>query len=366
MSIIGTKIFSDEYAAIVRDEYRTLIGFGFPDEEAERLVINYFIDGDNKTETAATFWLALSLAQWNVGRLSDHVKERAIDVIDSGFDLIKWEKAIEYETKFATDKKIYNFSIINDLMEQTQLDLSTATGIERVKKMEEMQNLKDLHSYCTVKSDIAEKAQPIPPVIKDEPYLFDILMINGKARKKYEKRKEELKLLRLKLMSPQTFKKVAKPYFTPSPWDEGDIVTIKLKGLIGDIARFNDHWVIFPILCVKKKPVSRIIPQLATNDEVTVGLFNFMNTMPPSRLDIEKAQYIPFRIFKDTDTKGIWLSFYSAKKEINQWQWQVQAKNPGFAQALPEFYQSGSIGMVIVSFGNHFAEVISKSILALN
>ena len=366
MSIIGTKIFSDEYAALVRDEYRVLVGFGFPDAEVEKLVIEYFIGDDDKSETAGIFWLALALSQWNVGRLSEYVRQKAIDVIDSGLDLKKWERAIQYETVFSQDKNVYNFTLISDVMAQKQMELASATGIDRVKKVEEMQNLKELCAFCTEESDIAMKAQPIPRVVKDDPYLFDILMVNGKARKKYQQRKDELQLLRSKLLSSQTFKKVAKPYYTTSPWDEGDIVTMKLKGLSGDAARFNDHWVMFPVLDIKRNPVSGIVPQLATNDEIIVGLYNFININPPNQSDLQRAQYIPFRIIKDEDTRGIWLSLYGGKKELLKWQWQVQVKQPDYTKELPKFYQSGSIGMVIISFGDEFANDISHSLLASN
>src|SRR4051812_21584541 len=91
MGADGPAIFSDDFACDVRDEYRALLEDQVPDAEATRQIIaaNPDLDVDEKP----VFWLALAATQWRVGRLEDEVRARALDVIDSGRDLTRWEES---------------------------------------------------------------------------------------------------------------------------------------------------------------------------------------------------------------------------------------------------------------------------------
>ena len=61
-------------------------------------------------EIGPLFWLALADTQWKYGRLTNEVKEKALDVINSGKDLERWEE----------DKKIYEKrkKVLEDLKER--------------------------------------------------------------------------------------------------------------------------------------------------------------------------------------------------------------------------------------------------------
>jgi hypothetical protein len=43
-------------------------------------------------EEITTFWLSFALIQWKLGRLQEHVKLKAFEVIDNGTDLQRWEE----------------------------------------------------------------------------------------------------------------------------------------------------------------------------------------------------------------------------------------------------------------------------------
>jgi hypothetical protein len=91
MGTWGTAIFSDDTAADTRDAFSNFIGEGLtPAEATDRLIAEsaeILADEDDGN----VFWLALSLAQWKLGRLLDNVRDRAIAVIDSGMDLRRWQ-----------------------------------------------------------------------------------------------------------------------------------------------------------------------------------------------------------------------------------------------------------------------------------
>ena len=89
MGVFGTDIFSDDNAADLRDEYRTMIGDGISGPEATDRLIQSWAP-DKEPDLAPVFWLALAVTQSKCGRLEDRVKERAIQVIDDGTALRPW------------------------------------------------------------------------------------------------------------------------------------------------------------------------------------------------------------------------------------------------------------------------------------
>lgn len=111
MGAWGTAIFSDDLADDIRGEYNALLSIGKEDDEAERLIFDYYANvlrGDDEKESV--FWLALALAEWNKGRLSEYVKGKAMAILDNGGDLERWnipgeEKAYEKRKKVLADLK---------------------------------------------------------------------------------------------------------------------------------------------------------------------------------------------------------------------------------------------------------------------
>lgn len=91
MGAWGPAIFSDDTAADIRGEYRELLEDQIPGEEATARIVEEYQHLDE--DEAHVLWLALAAAQAQVGRLEDHVKAAALDVIDSGRGLELWEEA---------------------------------------------------------------------------------------------------------------------------------------------------------------------------------------------------------------------------------------------------------------------------------
>lgn len=73
----GTKIFQNDDAADLRQSYREKIILGATDEEAEQAVIQEFSISND-----FSLWLPLALSQWEIGRLSEKVQEKALIEIE--------------------------------------------------------------------------------------------------------------------------------------------------------------------------------------------------------------------------------------------------------------------------------------------
>ncbi len=85
MGTWGHRIFEDDYALDVREEYLGLLLDGRSTEQATEELL-----GDSGTldiDEEPVFWLSLAATQWEYGRLSPKVKKEALRVIDSGLDL---------------------------------------------------------------------------------------------------------------------------------------------------------------------------------------------------------------------------------------------------------------------------------------
>lgn len=91
MGVWGTGIFSDDSACDVRDSYIGLVGDGLTGPEATRTLLREWSTSLNDPEGAPAFWLALAVTQWKCGRLEPHVLQQALNVIDGGSDLKRWE-----------------------------------------------------------------------------------------------------------------------------------------------------------------------------------------------------------------------------------------------------------------------------------
>lgn len=79
MGATDVYLYSDDYACDVRGEYRHQLRLGKTNDEAvKELLASLWSDGDDEP----TFWYALADTQWNYGRLTPDVREKALTFID--------------------------------------------------------------------------------------------------------------------------------------------------------------------------------------------------------------------------------------------------------------------------------------------
>ena len=103
MSAWGTALFSDDFAKDVRDDYVEKIILGKTNEEATEYVKQTSMPKEDD-EDYPVFWIALAVTQWKKGRLLDDVRQKALEVLDSGGDLERWLE--EGPEKYEKRKKV--------------------------------------------------------------------------------------------------------------------------------------------------------------------------------------------------------------------------------------------------------------------
>jgi hypothetical protein len=73
--------------------YRDLVGDGLTGQEATDILLEEYSEVFDDPDVAPVFWLALAATQWRCGRLEPRVQAKAMDAIDIGADLVRWQEA---------------------------------------------------------------------------------------------------------------------------------------------------------------------------------------------------------------------------------------------------------------------------------
>ena len=90
MGAWGVSIFADDLAVDIKDEYLALL-VKYTDEEAEQKILEEYEETLKGTEDEPVLWFALALIEWRKGRLTERVKIKALEWIERGGDLERWE-----------------------------------------------------------------------------------------------------------------------------------------------------------------------------------------------------------------------------------------------------------------------------------
>ena len=91
MGAWGANLYQDDVALDVKDEYKDNLRRGKTNEETMQEIIDKYQELLEDEEDRGVFWLALADTQWNLGRLDEQVKEQALEIIELGTDLKRWE-----------------------------------------------------------------------------------------------------------------------------------------------------------------------------------------------------------------------------------------------------------------------------------
>lgn len=93
MGTWGTALYSDDLAADIRSDFRDLIGQGLAADDALERLLSEYSCSFNDPDEAAVFWLAVADTAWRLGRPVVRATAEALNVIESGADLRRWEVA---------------------------------------------------------------------------------------------------------------------------------------------------------------------------------------------------------------------------------------------------------------------------------
>ena len=147
MGAWGAGLYQDDVACEVRDYYIDCLRD--EDESAEDKTIDYFQNELNDDDDCAIVWFALADTQWKYGRLSEMVKNRALEYIDNGINLQLWTEV---------DKKLYSKreKALSDLKDKLLSPMPPKKKLRKPHVFTCSWNIGDVFAY-QLKSDIARE-----------------------------------------------------------------------------------------------------------------------------------------------------------------------------------------------------------------
>lgn len=146
MGAWGTGLYQDDDTCDIKEEYLTYLRIGMSNEEALEELIECNEELIEDEEIGQVFWLALADIQWKYGRLTKEVKEKALEVINSGKDLERWEE----------DKKLYEKrkKVLEDLKERLNTKQPEEKKIRKMTFTRPNWNVGDILLYQIQEEDL--------------------------------------------------------------------------------------------------------------------------------------------------------------------------------------------------------------------
>lgn len=90
MGTYGVRLFHDDTANDVREDFLNLLGQGNSAEISSKVLLTQWSTSIDDSDDSPIFWLALAATQCEYGCLQAEVKQHAVAVIDGGDDLGRW------------------------------------------------------------------------------------------------------------------------------------------------------------------------------------------------------------------------------------------------------------------------------------
>lgn len=143
----GTGLYQDDIACDVRDYYIDCLRED--DESAENKTLEYFEEEICDDEDGPVVWFALADTQWKYGRLSEMVKNRALEYIDNGINLQLWNEV---------DNKLYakREKVLSDLKDELLSPVPPKKKLRKPHVFTCSWNIGDVFAY-QLKSDTARE-----------------------------------------------------------------------------------------------------------------------------------------------------------------------------------------------------------------
>ncbi|WP_426171150.1 hypothetical protein [Pseudoduganella sp. R-34] len=92
MGAWGPALYSDDTTCEVRDAYIENLKLGRSDTEAYEQILHGYADLADDREVMCLVYFALADTAWKYGRLHEHIRARALDLIGQGGDISVWER----------------------------------------------------------------------------------------------------------------------------------------------------------------------------------------------------------------------------------------------------------------------------------
>ena len=91
MGTWGPGLYQNDLAADIRDTFKDQLKRGKIGKQITKELLAEYENEILDLDDAVVFWFALADTQWELGRLEDSVREKALFYIQNGYDLKRWQ-----------------------------------------------------------------------------------------------------------------------------------------------------------------------------------------------------------------------------------------------------------------------------------
>jgi hypothetical protein len=145
----GPKLYQDDVAQDIRDQYKDLLKRGKTSEDITNLLIKEYGEMIDDIDDGPIFWFVLADVQWECGRLLESVKEMAIQWIEKGTDQQRWIDENPKEAKIRV-------KVLDELKEKLKSQQPTEKKVSQHKIYKCEWEIGDVFAY-RIESDYAKQ-----------------------------------------------------------------------------------------------------------------------------------------------------------------------------------------------------------------
>lgn len=111
MSATSVKIYGNDMALDVKEDFVSLYGIGKSVEDINQYILSY--QPDDEDEDACSFWGALALVEWEYGVLTNQIRSKTKEIIENHSDAFLFIKKEDQKKRIEELKKLVE--IINTI-----------------------------------------------------------------------------------------------------------------------------------------------------------------------------------------------------------------------------------------------------------
>ncbi len=137
MGFYGIKLYDEDLACDIRDDYKDFLKLGKEDDELIEMMKKHYSECFSDLRDKYLFWLVIADTMWDYGRLTKKVKDKAIDIIKNEKESKMWEKCYMDKRK----------EILNKLMEKLKKEQPERKKVKKLKKRKGTWNYGDILTY---------------------------------------------------------------------------------------------------------------------------------------------------------------------------------------------------------------------------
>lgn len=100
MGTWGTKIYQNDISSEVKDDYKNKLKAGKSDEDALNEILYEYEDCIDDSDDRYDFWFGLADTMWTLGRFTDQVKEKALELIGMEDEEERWKKEKDRKARY--------------------------------------------------------------------------------------------------------------------------------------------------------------------------------------------------------------------------------------------------------------------------